>query len=75
MPRGLYDIVKEYHTATPERRKELEAERAESYPEVKGWPQYPEMIYCEVAQNVNGWNLMRADIPYMDNYGRWVGRR
>ena len=73
MANGLYDLVKEYAIATSERKSEIEAQRRHLFPSVEGWPQFPDMIYCEVAQNVWGWDRPRASARYMDNSGRVVG--
>jgi len=70
---GLYNLVEEYFKATPARKKEIEAERKRRLPSVEGWPQYPNMKYCEVAQNSWGWDLLRAGSRYMDNDGKIVG--
>jgi hypothetical protein len=69
MIKGLYDLVREHATATRERQKEIEAERAERFPDVFGWPQYPDMVFCEVAQNAWGWARLGIGMRYVDNDG------
>jgi len=73
MKPGLYDLVQEYFQASPQRKAEIEAERKRLYPTVEGWPQYPDMVYAQVAQNVWGWDAMRGGMTYMDNDGNVVG--
>src|SRR2546430_4197057 len=70
---GLYDLVQEYFRASPERKREIDAERAQRFPFVKGWPQYPGMMYVEVVPNVWAWSPPMFGARYVDDDGNIVG--
>jgi hypothetical protein len=71
--KGLYDLVEEHFGASIERRKEIEAERADRFPFVKGWPQYPNMIYREFGPNAWAWSLPAFGVRFVDDDGNIVG--
>jgi hypothetical protein len=69
---GLYELVAEWHEASPERKEEIEAEKQRRFPQAPGMPQYPTMVYMRMG-NTAYWGFAQSGMEIMDNDGVWGG--